>query len=177
MARNSDRNPDEVLARITPQPARRVVAVGMLVALCAIVLSIAIRRPPEDLGWMLFLLTFGAGCLVLARAMWQSTGRVIELTRRELREVGGPNRVLCTVENVARVDRGAFAFKPAGGFLVRLKEPLPRVSSPGHWFRFGRTLAVGGVTARAEGKEVADLLTVLLVKRDLADQPDRAPPS
>lgn len=169
MTRATDGEPDEVLASINPQPARRIAAVGMLVALAAIVLNIAISRPPEAAGWLLFLVAFGAGCLMLAWVMWQTTGRVIELTRTELREVGGPNRVLCAVDNVARVDRGAFAFKPAGGFLVRLKEPLPRVYSPGHWFRFGRTLAVGGVTARAEGKEVADLLTVLIVKRDLAD--------
>jgi hypothetical protein len=167
MARNKDVDPDEVLASINPQPARRIVAVGMLVVLAALVLNIVVSRPPAALGWTLFLVLFGIGALMLAWIMWQATGRVIELTRSELREVGGPNRVLCTIDNVARVDRGAFAFKPAGGFLVRLKEPLPRVYSPGHWFRFGRTLAVGGVTARAEGKEVADLMTVLLVKRDM----------
>lgn len=169
MARKSKIDPNEVLASITPRPARRIVAVGMLVALGLIVLNLLVRQPPSGIGWVLFLVAIVSGCFVLAWSMWQSTGRVIELTRSELREVGGPNRVLCTIDNVARVDRGAFAFKPAGGFLIRLKDPLPRVYSPGHWFRFGRTLAVGGVTARAEAKEVADLLTVLLVKRDIHD--------
>ncbi len=169
MARKKVSDPDEVLASINPKPARRVVAVGMLGTLGLIVLSLAANNPPSDLARLAFLIAFGLGCFALAWAMWQASGRVIELTRTELREVGGKNRVLCTLDNVARIDRGAFAFKPAGGFLVRLKEPLPRAYAPGHWFRLGRTLAVGGVTARAEGKEVADLMSMLLVQRAMAD--------
>ncbi len=168
MARKTKIDPNEVLATITPKQPRRVVAVGMLVILGLIVLSVAISSPPAIFGWMLFLVFFGALCLWLAWAMWQATGREIELTRSELREVGPDGRVLCTIDNVARVDRGMFAFKPAGGFLVRLKEPVGRVYAPGSWWRAGRTLAVGGVSARREGKEVADLMIVLLVQRDQA---------
>ncbi|MEJ6393956.1 hypothetical protein V8J82_11855 [Gymnodinialimonas sp. 2305UL16-5] len=165
MARRKSKtaDPNEVLARIHPNPARRVVAVGMIAFLGALLLTIAVARPPELFSWMLFLVFFGAGCLWLAYGMWQATGRVIELTRSELREVGG--RILCTLDNVARVDRGMFAFKPAGGFLVRLKEAPGRVVAPGAWWRLGRTLALGGVTARREGKEVADLMIILLVER------------
>ncbi|WP_224815877.1 hypothetical protein [Hasllibacter sp. MH4015] len=166
MARKKKIDPNEVLASITPKPARRVVAVGMIVALGLIVLSVAIARPPAALGWMLFLTFFGAGCMWLAWAMWQATGRRIELTRSELREVGEDGRVLCTIENLAKVDRGMFAYKPAGGFVVRLKEPMSRVYAPGMWSRFGRTLSVGGASGRRDCKEVADLMIVLMVERD-----------
>jgi len=163
MARKKKIDPNEVLAGIRPQPARRVVAVGMIVVLGAIVLGVAIARPPEFFAWMLFLVFFGAGCLWMAWSMWQATGVELELTRSELREVGG--RTLCTLDNVERVDRGAFAFKPAGGFLVKLKQPVGVVYSPGVWWRAGRALAVGGVTARQDGKNVADMMIVMLVER------------
>lgn len=164
MARKKKPDPNEHLASIVPRTARRGVAVGMIALLGVIVWIIAIMRPPEFFSYMLFLVFFGALCLWLAYAMWTVTGREIELTRSELREVGG--RVLCRVENVARVDRGAFAFKPAGGFLIRLKSAEgPLVYAPGLWWRWGRTLAVGGVTARQDGKNVADMMIVMQVER------------
>lgn len=164
MARKKKINPNELLASIDPQPARRWAAVGMITALAVIVWTVAALRPPEHFGYMLFLVFFGAGALWLAWTMWHATGRVIELTRSELREVGG--RVLCTVANVQRVDRGAFAFKPAGGFLIRLKQPEGElVYAPGIWWRWGRNLAVGGVTSRQDGKNVADMMIVMMVER------------
>lgn len=164
MARTSKIDPNEVLASIDPRPLRRAVAVGFIGVLAALVWTIAALRPPEHFGYMLFLVFFGAGCFWLAYGMWQATARTIELTRSELREVGG--RRLCTIENVARVDRGAFAFKPAGGFLVRLKTSEgARVYAPGLWWRWGRTIAVGGVTARQDGKNVADMMIVMQVER------------
>lgn len=164
MARKKKIDPDELLASIDPQPARRWAAVGMIGALGVIVWGVAAMRPPEAFGWMLFLVFFGASALWLAWSMWHATGRVLELTRSELREVGG--RVLCTLDNVERVDRGAFAFKPAGGFLVKLKEPAgERVYAPGIWWRWGRSLAVGGVTSRQDGKNVADMMIVMMVER------------
>ncbi len=162
MARKSKDDPNEVLADITPNASRRVAAVGMAGLLGALLLLIAGLRPPQDLGWLVFLIAFGAACLWLAISMWRASSVTIELTRSELREVNG--RVLCAIDNVERVDRGLFAFKPAGGFLVKLKAPVGRVYAPGLWWRAGRTLAVGGVTKRGEAKEVADLMTVLLVK-------------
>ncbi|GAB5448196.1 hypothetical protein [Gymnodinialimonas sp.] len=164
MARKKKIDPNEHLASIHPRPARRVVAVGMIVALAVIVWTVAALRPPESFAYMLMLVFFGAGCFWLAYGMWHASAREIELTRSELREVDG--RVLCRMDNVARVDRGAFAFKPAGGFLVRLKAPEgPGVYAPGVWWRWGRTLAIGGVTARQDGKNVADMMIVMMLER------------
>ena len=162
--RNKEADPDEVLAVITPRTSRRVVAVGMIGILGALLWVIAAARPPEVFGWMLFLVFLGAGCLWLAVTMWPVTGRPVELTRPALPAVGG--RLLCRAAGVDPVDRGLFAFKPAGGFLIRLKAPLGRVIAPGLWWRVGRTLAVGGATARRDAKEVADLMTVLILERD-----------
>lgn len=168
MARKTKEDPNEILADIPPRPARRYAAVGMTLVLGALVLWIALTMQQASLAHTIFLIALGAGCLWQGRAMWNASALTLQLTRTELREENG--RVLCTIENVARVDRGAFAFKPASGFLVRLKEPVsPRVYAPGVWWRFGRTLAVGGVTGRQDGKNVADLMIVMLAKRDAGD--------
>ena len=164
MAQKTEDDPNEVLADIPPRPARRYAAVGMTLILGAVVVWIALTQQQASLLHTLFLALLGVGCLWQARSMWIVSAITLQLTRTELREENG--RVLCLIENVARVDRGAFAFKPASGFLVRLKSPIvPNVYAPGVWWRFGRTLAIGGVTGRQDGKNVADLMIVMLAQR------------
>jgi hypothetical protein len=156
--------PDEVLATIRPKAARRVVATGMTGLLGAILVYIAAAFPPADLVWLVFLVALGALCLYWAWRLWVASGVVLELTRTEMREAGG--RQLFAVADVDRVDSSAFAFKPAAGFLVHLTTPMSRVYAPGLWWRAGRRVAIGGVTARAEGKAVVELLNVMIADRE-----------
>ena len=74
----------------------------------------------------------------------------------------GNGRLLCRMDQIAGVDRGAFAFKPSNGFLVKLKEPMPRVWQPGLWWRLGRRIGVGGVTPAGQGKFMADMIALKL---------------
>ena len=165
MARQKRRpDPNEVLARITPRPARRIFATGITGLLGMILIYIAAAFPPADLVWLVFLVALGALCLFWAWRLWQASAVILELTRSEMREEGG--RQLFRVEDVDRVDASPFAFKPAAGFLVHLKSPQPRVYAPGLWWRAGRRVAIGGVTGRAEGKAVVELLNVMLADRE-----------
>lgn len=159
-------DPDEVLASIDPAPARRGLATGGVGVLGLILVYLAASHPPENPGWLLFMLALGVGSVFLSWRVWTVTGVSLDLTRSALQEAGG--RVLFTLDEVKSVDRGFFAFKPASGFLVRLKEPSPRgrVYAPGLWWRAGRTVMVGGVTSGPQGKTVADLISVLLIQRD-----------
>lgn len=159
-------DPQEVLARISPHPIRRTLAVGFSGLLGLILIYIAAASPPRDLVWLAFLVVMGAGMLWLSWRQWQATARTLELTREELRETGDGGRVLARMDDVVAVDRGFFAFKPASGFRVRLKEKRPRAYAPGLWWRSGRTLMVGGATSGAEAKTVADLMKVMLAERD-----------
>jgi hypothetical protein len=63
------------------------------------------------------------------------------------------------------VERGAFAFKPSNGFLVRLDKPLGRGWAPGLWWRLGRLLGVGGVTSASQSKAMAEILSLELARR------------
>lgn len=163
--RRSDPDPNEVLATIDPQPVRRVFTTGVVGLLGTILLYVAATTPPVDPGWLVFLILLGLGALYLAWRVWQATAVALELTRSELREAGG--RVLFSLDEVDSVDRSIFAFKPAGGFLVRLKAPTTRgrVYAPALWWRARKRVAVGGATAGSQAKPVADLIQVIVADR------------
>lgn len=157
-------DPDEILARIRPKPARRWFAIVTTGLLALILIYVAAAFPPVDLAWLVFLAVLGLACAYWAWLVWKATSVDLVLTPTELREETG--RRLCAIEDVDRVDSGFFAFKPAAGFLVHLRTPMSRVYAPGLWWRAGRRVAVGGVTSRAEGKAVAEIINVMLSERD-----------
>jgi len=166
MARKKKQKQPEIIGYIDPKPARRVTAVAGVGLLGSILIYVAATHPPQDFLWLLFLVVLGGACMYGSWRMWVVTGVRLELTQTELREQDG--RVLFTIDEVARVDRGFFAFKPANGFLIKLKERTTRgrVYAPGLWWRAGKTLMVGGVVSGQQAKAVADLIKVLLLERD-----------
>jgi len=158
---------DEVLATISASPGRRWLAIVALYGLAGMVAYVALVENPA-FGWRLFLLAFAGVTIWLSEAMRNATARVIELTRAELRDSSGA--VLATVDEIEKIDRGMFAFKPSNGFLIRLRDKSrPRVWYPGLWWRLGRQVGVGGVTPGREAKNMADILAVMLVDREKRD--------
>ena len=69
---------------------------------------------------------------------------------------------MARLEAVEGVERGAFAFKPSNGFLLRLSAPGPRAWSPGIWWRLDRRVGVGGVLRAGEARAAADLMHLML---------------
>lgn len=141
---------------LTPTPTRRISAVAILTVLGAMLLWVATRPGGMGAGYMGMLIVFAAGTFWLAWRLWQATARRLVLTEEALMEDGG--RVLCRIGDIAAVERGAFAFKPSNGFMIRLKAPANRVWAPGLWWRLGRRIGIGGVTPAGQGKAMADVL-------------------
>lgn len=146
---------------VTPSKMRRGAAVGMLVVLGVLLLRVALG--PEGLGggWMLMLLAMAAAVFWVAWRLWQATERRLVLTEEALVEEapdGTRERELCRLDEIVRVERGTFAFKPSNGFVIRLKAPATRVWAPGLWWRFGKRIGVGGVTPAGQGKAMADVI-------------------
>jgi hypothetical protein len=154
---------DEVLARVAASGGRRVLGIGMLVMLAVLVLYVAITTPPS-LGWQIFLVALGSTALLIANAMWKSTHQTLELTRMELRDDAGT--VLVRIEDIASIDRGAFAFKPSNGFLLSLTKPYPRDWRPGLWWRASTRLGVGGMTPMRPTKYMAEVIALMIAERD-----------
>jgi hypothetical protein len=154
---------NEVLTVVRASAVRRGLGVGMLGLLGAILVYLAVTRPPAVPAWQGFLALVGLLALFGALAMWRATSEAVELTRAGLRSTSG--EVIAPLEQIESVDRGVFAFKPSNGFILRLKSAAPGRWRPGLWWRLGRRVGVGGVTPGAQGKAMADTLTALLIER------------
>ncbi|MBT9383051.1 hypothetical protein KM176_04190 [Pseudooceanicola sp. CBS1P-1] len=153
----------EIIARIGVSAGRRVFGIAVLAVLAVAMLWLGLR--PEATVFTLRLLMIVLGVLVglAAWAMARATGRALELTPEVLRDSSG--HVLAHVAEIESVDRGAFAFKPSNGFLLKLARPGGRRFLPGLYWQVGRRVGVGGVLRASETKLVADRLSILLAER------------
>lgn len=156
-------NDQEVLARVKASAGRRFLGIGMLCFLALMVIYVAITTPPS-MGWQIFLIAIGAVSLMIANAMRKSTVETLELTREELRDTAGT--VLARMDDVLSIDRGAFAFKPSNGFLLRLAVPYDRAWRPGLWWRGGKRVGVGGMTPGRQTKYMSEIIAVIIAERD-----------
>lgn len=152
-----------VLAELRPSPPRRIVGVVILGSLGSVLIYLALAYPPAAVGWTVFLVAFGALSLWLAVRMWQCTAIGLVLTDTTLSDQDG--RLLARVDQIRAVNRGVFAFKPAGGFTLALHTSAPRAWAPGLWWRLGRSVGVGGVTHRHEARYMAEVLDALIKAR------------
>ncbi len=155
--------PVSILAELRPSPPRRLLGVALLAVLGGLLVWLALAFPPEAVGWQVALLAAGVAALWLAVRMWQVSGQALVLTREVLRDEAGT--VLARVEEIRAVNRGVFAFKPAGGFTLSLRQSAPRAWAPGLWWRLGRSVGVGGVTHRHEARYMAEVLDELIKRR------------
>lgn len=151
---------DEILAEVRASPMRR--GVGLLVIWClgALLLWLVLTRSPANAGFQLLLIAIGLGALWVGEMLRRATTQAIELTQEGLRTSDG--EVIVPWDQIASVDRGAFAFKPSNGFILRLVSRAPLRWRPGLWWRWGRRVGVGGVTPGTQTKAMADIIGLRL---------------
>lgn len=159
-----DMTDDKILARASATGPRRVIGVGTMGGLGLLLLWLAVMQPPANPLWLVFLIVLGVAALWVAQHMWRVTARELVLTEEALTDSSGA--VIARMADVVKVDRGAFALKPSNGFALMLSEPGPRAWHPGLWWRTGRRVAVGGVTAARDTKPMADIISVLVMRRN-----------
>jgi hypothetical protein len=160
----AERPADAVLAELRPSLPRRLFGVVILAALGLSLLWIALQGGSIGVGWLIFLVLAGGLSIWLAVRLWQETGTGLVLTASVLRADDG--QVIVDVADLYSVDRGVFAFKPAGGFTLVTRTPLQRGWAPGLWWRLGRRIGVGGVTHKHEGRYMADVLSEMIARRN-----------
>jgi hypothetical protein len=157
----------EILARATPSLPRRLIGASILGTLGTLLVLLAFFRPPSTMSLQLFLIGFGLLALVLCARLYRATAQGLVLTSRDLTDTSG--RVVAQLNDVARVERGIFAFKPSNGFLLRLKTKQPRAWAPGLWWRLGRRVGVGGLISGAEGRQMADIISAMIAEQSATD--------
>jgi hypothetical protein len=146
---------EDVEVVLAASPGRRVIGVGSVAMLGLILLYLALVQSPT-FGWQVFMLGFGTLALWLAQRMWRATTLRLELSPAGLRCSDG--RVVAPMDEIVGVERGAFAFKPSNGFMVKLSRGAPFAWEPGLWWRIGRRVGVGGVTPGTPAKVMAEIL-------------------
>lgn len=149
------------LATLRASAARRLFAYAAVFALGAMLILLAFMQPPA-LGWQIFLILLGIGALVVAERLRRATTMTVILTEKDLRDSSGA--VLTTLSNIRSVDRGAFAFKPSNGFVLRLHDGGKGAWAPGLWWRFSTRVGVGGVTPSGPAKYMAEQIALRLPK-------------
>ena len=153
----------EILATVMPSTARRYAGLGMLAVLGAMLTYVALATPPTSIMWRIGLLALGVVVLWLAEKMRRATKVGVVLTRDELRTTDG--QTLVRIEDMAGVVRGSFSLKPSNGFTVITKTRQARAWAPGVWWRVGKRVGVGGVTAASQAKYMSEILAALLAER------------
>ena len=158
-------DPDEngVYVSFGASGPRRMFACGVLFGLGALLIYVALARPPEPF-WLVFLLALGAGSLWIGERLRRATTIDIELTETQVCDSTG--RVLAELADVISVERGAFALKPSNGFTLVLRKRAPRAWVPGMWWRMGNRVGVGGTTPAGPAKFMAEQVALRIAARD-----------
>lgn len=155
---------ETILFEIRPSTPRRIFGALVMFLLGTLLIYIAFASPPADLGWRAFLILIGIAALVNGVRGWQASEGAIVLTERGLFDHEGA--VIAAIDQIEKVDRALFTFKPSNGFLVKMTEKQPFKWSPGMYWRIGKRVGIGGVTSGAETKIVADSLSMMVATRD-----------
>ncbi len=152
-----------ILAEVTPSAPRRVLAVLVLAGLSGVLIFLGLAHPPAGLVWQIFLFGGGIYALWLTEQLRRATRTGLILTPDRLEEAGG--RLVVRVDEIVAVERGAFAFKPSNGFVLKATQAGRAVWRPGLWWRIGRRVGVGGATPARQTRAMAEVIAVLIAKR------------
>lgn len=159
--------PAETLAEVSVSPGRRIFGVGVLAALCLLLLRMGIAGAGGS--WLDgIVLVMGVLAGFAAWIMYRATRLSVILRRDGLFDSDGT--CLAVMDAIVTVDRGTFAFKPSNGFLLRTSDRAGRLWQPGLYWRIGRRVGVGGITRAAEAKQMADVMSVMLAERAAEQQ-------
>ncbi|TNF17830.1 MAG: hypothetical protein EP318_20255 [Rhodobacteraceae bacterium] len=153
----------EILAELRTSMIRRVIGVGTMFGLGALLLYLALSRSFEGLVWQVLLIVLAGAALYAAMRMHQATAMHLVLTEEGLADSEG--HLLVGYDDIVSVERGMLAFKPSNGFMIFARDPLERRWRPGLYWVLGRRIGVGGVTAGSHSKFMADLMNMKLAER------------
>lgn len=144
-------------------PARRLFALVVVWALGGLLLAMGLSDGVSVMG-RITAIAMSLVVFYVAERMRRATDGGLRLTPEGLETSAG--EMIAPMSQIESVDRGAFAFKPSNGFLLRLNERGSGRWVPGIWWRRGRRIGVGGVTPAAPAKAMAEEIAMRIAQRD-----------
>ena len=153
---------DSVIAKLEASPVRRSLALLVMLLLGFLLVYLAITTDASFFH-KVFLVIVAAAVLWMARAMQRGTKGHIELRETGLFFENG--QCLTLINEITRIDRGVFAFKPSNGFVVSLNQKTQGAWVPGLYWKFSTKIGIGGITTPSDAKFMADTSAVLIAGR------------
>ncbi len=154
---------DSVITQLKASPVRRGFALLVMMLLGFLLLYLTMTTD-ASFSHKVFLVAVSPAVMCMSRAMQRVPTGYIVLSSSGLFSVDG--RTLALIDDITRVERGVFAFKPSNGFVVSLKQKTNRAWIPGMYWKFGARIGIGGVTAPSDAKFMSDTLAVLIAERE-----------
>lgn len=152
---------DDVLITVAPSAARRMIGLGTLLLLGAMLVYLGLTLPVE-IGGKLLLVLFGAAALYSGERLRRATASCIELREDGIYDADGT--LIASIDSITRIERGMLAFKPSNGFVLRVENSMGRAWRPGLWWRIGKNIGVGGVTSAAQTKAMSEIIAMKVHK-------------
>ncbi|MBY6047777.1 hypothetical protein KUV47_03595 [Vannielia litorea] len=159
--------------RIGASLLRRIFAAAMFGLLAYVLMKMGFSDDGE-LWIRAVLVVFAGAVIAMGVWLWQATEGELVLKDGALVVEGG--RVLARLDEIDRVERGAFALKPAGGFVLKMKQKQKFGWGPGLWWVRGKTVAIGGVVHPAAGKAMGQIIEAEMAEMALQKSPDEGTP-
>jgi len=164
---NEETMNSQVLASVNASAPRCLLAIATMGSLGGLLVYLAMATAGASLPWRAVLAMVGAGALWLAWLMIRAP-KQLDLTGTGLRDSTGT--LVARLEDIRTLERGAFAMKPTGGFLLGLRGPAPWHWQPGIWWRVGRYAGIGGMMSAPQARHMAQEIEALLARRQRAEE-------
>ena len=111
----------------------------------------------------IFFSILGSAIVYLAFRLANKTKRGIIFNKTGLYELDGV--LICSLDEINEVDTSPYTFKPANGFIIKLKNSTKFGWSPGLWWKYNKRMTVGGMISKQESVIASQLLKDLLEKQ------------
>jgi hypothetical protein len=112
----------------------------------------------------IFFSILGSVILYLAFYFARKPKRGILFKADGLYELDGT--LIRLLDEIKEVDVSPYSFKPANGFIIRLKERTDFGWAPGLWWKFNLRMTVGGMISKQESMYASQTITHLLENKN-----------
>ena len=110
-----------------------------------------------------FFTILGSAIVYLAFRFANKAKRGIIFNKHGLYELDG--KLICLLEEIKEVDTSPYTFKPANGFIIKLRETTNFGWSPGLWWKYNKRMTIGGMISKQESVLASQILKSFLEKQ------------
>lgn len=109
-----------------------------------------------DYAANIFFFCIGLGIIFFCFRIYQRRDKGFLITPKAILEKTGD--VICSFDEIDKIDTSPFSFKATNGFVVQLKNRTDFDFSVGLWWKYNKRLSIGGMVSKNESKYLSIVL-------------------